>query len=83
MVTYKGGKCEKCGYNKCIKALQFHHIDPADKKINLSASLANNHKWEKVQEELDKCQLLCANCHIETEAEIYKSASERPELVFY
>lgn len=81
MVNYKGGKCEKCGYNKCHKALQFHHIDPSNKDINLSASLAANHKWDKIQPELDKCQLLCANCHIEIEAEIYKSTSIRPELV--
>jgi hypothetical protein len=80
MVEYKGGKCEVCGYNKCMKALQFHHIDRAEKEINLSASLAANHKWEKVQQELDKCQLLCANCHHEIEAEIFRSISPRPEL---
>jgi len=29
LVQYKGGKCERCGYNKCIRALEFHHLDPS------------------------------------------------------
>lgn len=76
MVNYKGAKCEKCNYSKCIKALQFHHIDRTKKEIALSACLANNHSWSRIQEELDKCQLLCANCHIEIEAEIFISSKE-------
>lgn len=62
-LQYKGGKCSLCGYNKCIKALEFHHLDPTKKEISLSASWGNN--FEKIKLELDKCVLLCANCHRE------------------
>jgi hypothetical protein len=60
-VDYKGGKCESCGYDRCLGSLQFHHRDPNCKdpnwKLLKSRSLAN------AKEELDKCDLLCSNCH--------------------
>jgi hypothetical protein len=60
-IAYKGGKCERCGYNKCQAALEFHHIDPAEKDpTNLRAF-----KKERLFAEVDKCVLLCANCHRE------------------
>ena len=62
MVEYKGGKCEICGYDKNISALDFHHIDPSTKKFTLSDT---HHSWEETKEELDKCILVCANCHRE------------------
>ena len=62
-VDYKGGKCEICGYCKCIGALHFHHIDPTIKDTDWH--LFKNRKLEKVKDELDKCKLLCANCHAE------------------
>jgi len=37
-VAYKGGRCEICGYNKCIAALQFHHKDPSAKEFVISQS---------------------------------------------
>lgn len=61
-VKYKGGKCCKCGYDKCIAALEFHHIDPSIKDFNISKRYS---KMEKVNKELDKCILVCANCHRE------------------
>lgn len=63
-VEYKGGKCEICGYFKSICALTFHHINPLFKSFNLSGTNLRK-KWETLKEELDKCQLLCSNCHIE------------------
>jgi hypothetical protein len=63
-VMYKGGKCEKCGYNKCLGALQFHHIDPSEKEFGLSGKGVPK-SWERCKTELDKCILLCANCHAE------------------
>ena len=63
-IDYKGGKCEKCGYNKCNAALQFHHKDPDKKDFALSWN-GRPHSWEKCKIELDKCILLCANCHSE------------------
>lgn len=62
MVDYLGGKCQNCGYNKCLAALDFHHNDPRIKTITLSQRI-NNKPSEKTYLELDKCTLLCANCH--------------------
>lgn len=67
MVAYKGGKCQRCGYDKCIEALTFHHRDPKSKKFELSGSHAR--QWALVLQELDKCDMLCANCHLELHAE--------------
>jgi len=63
LVKYKGGKCEICGYDKCIAALDFHHINPNEKSPNWKRMRA----WttEKVKKEVDKCQLVCRNCHSE------------------
>lgn len=58
-----GGKCEKCGYNKCIAALEFHHKDPTKKGI--SANKMWTMKWETIAKEIKKCSLLCSNCHRE------------------
>lgn len=63
-IDYKGGCCQVCGYKKSYKALQFHHRDPATKLYD----------WGKlrlrpiadIKSELDKCDLLCANCHAES-----------------
>ena len=63
-VEYKGGKCENCGYSKCIGALEFHHIDPKQKDFTISHLRSTNFN-SVVKKELDKCSLLCANCHRE------------------
>lgn len=64
LVQYKGGKCEQCGYNKCVAALEFHHLDPAQKDFNIGA---NGHTLAlaKLKQEADKCILVCSNCHRE------------------
>jgi len=62
-VEYKGGKCEKCGWSGNIACFDFHHKDPTQKDFNPSAVHLANKSWEVVKKELDKCQLLCANCH--------------------
>lgn len=67
-VEHKGGKCEKCGYNRCIAALEFHHPDPGEKDFQLSQSHVLG--WVEIRAEIDKCLLLCANCHRETHAEL-------------
>jgi len=63
-IEYKGGKCERCEYSKCVEALEFHHMDPNEKDFGLSAK-GITHSWDKIKDELDKCILLCANCHRE------------------
>lgn len=54
--------CTICGYNKCNSALHFHHVIPEDKKFAVSAS---NMGYVDFTDELNKCILLCANCHRE------------------
>lgn len=63
-VEYKGGKCEICGYNKCIDALEFHHLNPKEKDFGIGEK-GYTRSWIKIQEELDKCIMVCANCHRE------------------
>ncbi len=63
-----GGKCKICGYNKCPTALTFHHKNPKDKDSNISTLLRTyNVKNDRVKKELEKCELLCFNCHMEME----------------
>jgi len=63
-VEYKGGKCEICGYDRCIEALEFHHKSISSKDFGISAK-GYTRSWKKVMEELDKCIIVCANCHRE------------------
>ena len=66
-VEYLGGCCKKCGYDKYLGALQFHHRDPSQKDPSLFNTWLS---FDKLKEELDKCDLLCANCHAETHGQI-------------
>jgi hypothetical protein len=63
-VEYKGGRCENCGYDRCIEALEFHHRESSHKDFSISQK-GYTRSWKKVRTELDKCKLLCANCHRE------------------
>ena len=69
-VKYKGGCCKICGYSMCIKALEFHHLDPNEKDFSFSQGTKS---WERVKIELDKCILLCANCHREVHAGMHNN----------
>lgn len=66
LVGLLGGKCAKCGYIKCISALDFHHR--SDKEEMLSRLIKDSSK-QKVLKEVKKCILLCANCHRELHAQ--------------
>ena len=66
LVEYKGGKCEICGYNKCIDALEFHHLNPNEKDFGVSCG--DTRSIEKLKAEVDKCIMVCANCHREIHA---------------
>lgn len=61
MVEYLGGKCLDCGGKFLDVVFDFHHLDPSQKDFALSAARGNS--WETIKPELDKCVLLCANCH--------------------
>lgn len=57
--------CAICGYDKCVTALDFHHVNPQDKAFPVTASLGFWKKNEVITEEINKCILLCSNCHRE------------------
>lgn len=66
-----GAKCSKCNYDKCISALHFHHTNPSTKSFGLvSGGLTLS--YDKLYQEALKCVLLCANCHAELHANIFK-----------
>jgi len=75
-VEYKGGHCERCGYNRCIEALEFHHANSSGKDFSISDK-GYTRSCAKVKEELDKCILLCANCHREVHAQSAASTGNR------
>lgn len=70
-VEYKGGSCQVCGYNRCRSALEFHHLDPNKKDFGIGAS-GHTRSWEKIKIELNKCIMVCANCHREIHEGIIK-----------
>jgi len=61
-IEYKGGKCEDCGGVFHRRAYDFHHLNPEEKEGKLT-QMFRSRKWEYILPELDKCVLLCANCH--------------------
>ena len=70
LIKYKGGACCKCGYNKCLRALEFHHLDPTMKDFGISKRI--NRNIDELKAEVDKCILLCSNCHAEVHQELYE-----------
>lgn len=71
LIRVLGSRCCLCGYDKCVSALEFHHINPEQKSYQLSSG--NCHKIEDDLTEAKKCVLVCANCHREIHtSDIYK-----------
>ncbi len=60
-IEYLGGKCQKCGWHGNQAALQFHHKDSKEKDFTIG-NVANK-SWDSLKLEMQKCILLCANCH--------------------
>lgn len=69
-INYKGGACQICGYKKYQGALDFHHIDPSQKDFTLATYSVYN--LERIKKELDKCILVCSNCHREIHGGVTK-----------
>lgn len=63
-IIYLGSKCMKCGISHPA-VLQFHHREPENKSFNVSTALCapTKYPWEIMKTELDKCDLICSNCH--------------------
>ena len=75
-IEYKGGRCSRCGYDRCFDALEFHHVDRR-KDFGISEE-GLTRSWERIKNEIEKCILICANCHREEHARI-RSLSEKFE----
>jgi transposase len=67
LVEEAGGRCQLCGYDRCMAALEFHHLDPSQKSFALSLRGVTR-SFEQLRREVAKCALLCADCHAEVEA---------------
>ncbi|MDI1252156.1 hypothetical protein [Thermomonas sp.] len=65
LVDEVGGRCVKCGYDRNLAALAWHHIDPRTKRFQLDLRSLSNRGERDIRIELEKCMLVCANCHAE------------------
>lgn len=68
-LDYMGNKCIFCLYNKYEGALEFHHKISSTKEFGIGQK-GHSRSWDKVKAELDKCILVCSNCHKEVHAGI-------------
>jgi transposase len=66
LVAEAGGSCRLCGYDRCVAALEFHHLDPMEKRLGISAG-GLSLSVDALRAETAKCVLLCSNCHAEVE----------------
>jgi hypothetical protein len=76
LIALSGGQCIRCGYDRCSRALSFHHREPGQKEFSLNSREILTQPWERVLAEAAKCELVCLNCHMEIEAERYRSRYE-------
>jgi transposase len=67
LVEEAGGGCKVCGYSRCDRALEFHHLDPKSKQFQITS---HTRSLARLRAEASKCVLLCSNCHAEVEAGI-------------
>jgi predicted HNH restriction endonuclease len=65
LVRAAGGRCSICGYDRNLAALVFHHSGSAEKDFKLDMRSLSNRTLQSVLTELDKCILICQNCHAE------------------
>jgi len=63
IVEYLGGKCQRCGLVDDPVVYDCHHLDPAKKDMRVSSLIRRTKNWERILVEVDKCVLLCSNCH--------------------
>lgn len=68
LLDMKGGKCIVCGYNKCLDAIEFHHLNPKEKEFNIGKSVLTSLSWDKILKEAEKTVPVCGNCHSEIHA---------------
>jgi excisionase family DNA binding protein len=66
LVAEAGGACQLCGYDRCLRALEFHHRDPGEKEFGIGRH-GHTRALARARAEVAKCVLLCSNCHMEVE----------------
>ncbi len=69
-IEFFGGKCTRCGYDRCPHALEFHHVEEKTQRPNYAIM---SWSWERAKAELEKCILVCANCHRELHWEAHQA----------
>jgi len=81
-LDYKSSECEICGYNKNQGSLVFHHINPEEKLFSISRNKIRyiNELNDYIIIELDKCKVLCHNCHSEEHINISKFNRLKEEI---
>lgn len=80
LVKYKGVKCEVCGYEGNISVMEFHHTNSNEKEFGLGDGIKS---WESMKKEVDKCELLCSNCHRIKHSEKYWNNMYDQAKIYY
>ena len=71
LYTYLQDKaCESCGISD-LRVLDFDHLDPKTKIFNIAQAITHCYAWQVIMEEINKCRILCSNCHRIRTAEQY------------
>ena len=85
-LKYKGDKCEICNYNKCESSLTFHHKNKEDKLFcigSLNERISNISELKNyIINELDKCVILCRNCHHEKHSDVVFFEENKKEIYY-
>tara|TARA_R110002050_G_scaffold79261_11_gene169429 strand:+ start:24161 stop:24751 length:591 start_codon:yes stop_codon:yes gene_type:complete len=78
-IEYKGGVCVRCGFDGHYSSFDFHHLNPSEKEFMWTK--ARKSTFEKIKDELDKCDLLCSNCHSVVHSKLNNDGSLNKEYV--
>ena len=79
LVEAAGGRCVDCGYAASVAALEFHHRDPSTKLFEVGQFSAR--ALSRLQDEVSKCDLLCANCHRQRHAATERADAADPVVI--
>jgi len=77
VIRNRGGQCSVCGYDKNLSSLTFHHVNPSEKLFSLDTRTFGNRKESIVLVEVEKCIVVCRNCHGEIENPQYDNWKEK------
>jgi hypothetical protein len=82
-VSQLGGKCSVCKYKTNLSGLEFHHVNPENKKFNLGLPTFSHKPMKVLQEEVSKCVLMCSNCHREHHFSNYDDFQTMDEMKYF